>query len=1129
MRSQTFSIHRTSRTTTRRARGTSRRHHAGAALCLLASVLWASTASAQLDPLLFVKRVPPTVIIVVDTSLQMLEDGNGNFYDPNVYSSTADPLVMNAFPNITPPTQPFYRRTFQNLAYEVSPGRYTATRINATAATGVPATDAAFLDQTRWAIARQGISAAVGENVGAANRWGLIRLRQKTPAWRASPNCDRPVRVTDLSQALYSDTNPCNAGLSRYGIYAPSVAAASFAQTIPPVGTVMVTPAANTATSIVTLVNRGTGDNAGLIPAGLGDVGYNDRPIDYALVDARNAVVASMTADTAANRACRNVIVILITGGKDDGNAAYTAAHDPTTTAATFLSVTASTVTKRVPIHVLGVKPAAADEAEMQAIATASAGRYQRITHASELTRAINYAVQQGYARSADFDAGKSSEYLPVSPIVGTVNLRNAKDYQGTPLQNTDIAPNIKTEDSASAGSCTDGIDNGGDGVRDSADLDCGMTLPQRSNVLVTAGFSLPGFDGRIRAFRAYKPVVDSTKPTGWKFVGDNTKLWPDLDGRPTLAGMARVPADPNSRNIFTYIPDGGGGGSVVAFTTANAATLTAHMGVGANTSTLISYVRSQPLGAIIGSTPALMDPPSLDPAPDVDYGRSDAPGSFAGNHKERRSLIFFGANDGMIHAVDARTGFEVWAFIPYNLLPKLRTLGDGQPVEQFDYFVDSSPKLAEVKIGGYWKSLLLIGQGNGGTFYQAFDVSEAGMGISPEADDLSAVNTLLSQFDAPDESIVFKWAYPNYSSFNPTFLATFAVTDGTPGGKFKMFGDLKATATYAEKTVGLTWSDPAVGPLNADRSINAVIVGSGYFPDVESLIPNRGATAPKAGNAMYLINADTGKLVGNASGGSCGGTGCIVAGEVAANGRKNALQADPTAAGDNGSYTVNKAFLGDIDGKYWRFNFTDSGAMTKTQMIDTAQPIYGSSALLFVGSTDVYMFFSTGSDILPASAPGGIGTFKLFGLKNGTSGASTMFSQNLATVSNIGGLATGERPSTSPSVAGDIVFFTTTNETATTPCADFTTNLYAVTYAGGAAYDADGNGKLDKNESTIARTLAGRATAPFIVDQHLYVATTASSGANSGAAIEKFGDPEDYNNGVGQVGVRILSWREIR
>ena len=47
------------------------------------------------------------------------------------------------------------------------------------------------------------------------------------------------------------------------------------------------------------------------------------------------------------------------------------------------------------------------------------------------------------------------------------------------------------------------------------------------------------------------------------------------------------------------------------------------------------------------------------------------------------------------------------------------------------------------------------------------------------------------------------------------------------------------------------------------------------------------------------------------------------------------------------------------------------------------------------------------------------------------------------------------------------------------------------------------------------------RATAPFIVDQHL----TFSAGGN----VQMFGDPEDFNNGVGQVAVRILSWREIK
>jgi Tfp pilus tip-associated adhesin PilY1 len=545
----------------------------------------------------------------------------------------------------------------------------------------------------------------------------------------------------------------------------------------------------------------------------------------------------------------------------------------------------------------------------------------------------------------------------------------------------------------------------------------------------------------------------------------------------------------------------------------------------------------------VIGSTPALMDAPSLDPPPDSDYGFPDSVGTFAGVHKDRRSILFFGANDGMIHAVDARTGYEVWAFIPYNLLPKLKTLLDGQPVERFDFFVDSSPKIAEVKLNGSdctslgdtspcWRSLLIMGEGAGGTFYQAFDVTDAGMGVAQDADGLSAVSAMLAKFDTPDETIKFKWAFPNYSSFDPTYAATFTVTDGTSGGKVKLFGDLKSTATYAEKTVGFTWSDPAVGPLDSSRTTNAVIVGSGYFPDIESLIPAR-ASGPKAGNALYLLDAGSGKLIGNASGATCptitsgsgSGSGCVNVGDVS-NGRKNALQADPTAAGTNGSYVVNRAYLGDTDGKYWRFAFTSVGAISALAMADTNQPIYASSALLFVGSTDVYTFFATGSDLLPVSAPGGTGTFKLYGLKdNYPSAATIQFSRSLGAVTSVSGLANGERASAAPSVAGDIVFYTTTVETAGTPCADFSANLYAVTYKGTAAYDSDGNGKLDKNESPVAATMAGRATAPFIVDQHLYFGTSGIGGAN----LESFGDPADFNNGIGQVGVRILSWREIR
>ncbi len=1080
-----------------------------AALVALAGMgWWSATAFAQLDPLLFVRRVPPTVIIGVDTSFRMMEDGGGRYYDPKTYVANDDLTVATA---LGVPAGATYRRLWVNLTYtdkNLSTDTFEATDLLAVSS-GSPYYTT-FYELTRLEIAKQGIDRALSGYSGPANRFGLLRLRQNNPQWRTDA-CEKPIRITDNpALALISDASPtCSAGSTgRYGAFTPMVSGANFnIESVHGGGAQVVAPAANTASSILTVVRRAVNDAAGLIPAGAGTRTYIDRPLTHLLEDLKAAAVNAATNDAAATRTCRNTVVVLVVGGKEDGDATYLAGHNAATYASTFTAVSAGGVTRRVPIHVVAIRPAADHVASLEAIATNSGGIYRTVSDAAGVAAAINYAIQTGYARQTDFATGTASEYLPVSPVVGTVNLSDARSADGTSLTNT---------------------------VVQNPD---GDTLPQRSNFLLTAGFTLPGFEGVLRAFRTYVPEPDSTKPTGWKFVNDGTRLWPDLDGRPVLAGRARTPADPNSRNIYTYIPNVSGGGEVVEFTAdaVNLAKLAGPMQTGATTAAVIGLVRSQPLGAVIGSTPAIMDVPSLDPPPDDQYGRPDAAGSFADTYKNRRSMIFVGASDGMIHAIDSRTGYEVWAFIPYNLLPKLRTLVDGQSVEQFDYFVDSSPKIAEVKISGTWRSLLIIGQGPGGTFYQAFDVTEAGMGVEPDRDDLGAVADLLQQFDLPNESIRFKWAFPNYANFDPSYTATFTVSDGTPGGKVNVYGDLGAGASYAEKTVGFTWSDPAVGPLNQSRSVNAVIVGSGYFPSIEDLLPSRGPGAPRAGNALYLLDPETGLLIGNGSGGSCplvssgsgSGTGCVAIGDVAANGRKNALQADPTAAGLASSLVVSKAYLGDIDGRYWRFDFDQSGAISATRIVDTDQPIYASSALLFVGSADVYMFFATGSDLLPSSAPGGTGTFRLWGLKDNApaAGGTIKFSRALAAVSDSGGIATGERPSVAPSVAGDIVFYSTTTESATAPCSDFSAKLYALTYIGSAAYDTNNSGSVENNESPLIRTMAGRATAPFIVDQHLYIGTAGASGA----AIEAFGDPEDFNNGIGQVGVRILSWREIR
>jgi Tfp pilus tip-associated adhesin PilY1 len=198
---------------------------------------------------------------------------------------------------------------------------------------------------------------------------------------------------------------------------------------------------------------------------------------------------------------------------------------------------------------------------------------------------------------------------------------------------------------------------------------------------------------------------------------------------------------------------------------------------------------------------------------------------------------------------------------------------------------------------------------------------------------------------------------------------------------------------------------------------------------------------------------------------------------------------------------------------------------------VDTNQPVYASSALLFVGTTERYLFFGTGSDYLSAATPGGGSTgqgtaFRLYGVREGTLSGTVVFQKDLSPkVVSTGPVTNGERPTASPSVAGDIVFFTTNTDAGTMSCTDSVAKLYAFTYTGSAAYDSNGDGSISNNESPVVATSAGRGTAPFIVDQHLYMGLT--SAGDAGVTI--LGDSADFNNAVGQVGVRILSWREIR
>jgi Tfp pilus tip-associated adhesin PilY1 len=1078
-------------------------------LVTAALALWTTKASAQLDPLLFLKRVAPNVVFVMDLGPGMLSDADGNYYDPYQYkwSNQGGDAAWQAALGLVQGTNianqnnaPYYRK-FMNRTYSsgvVSGQQYNFAADSITAVGNLDSSYSTFYEKTRFMIARRALTQVIDENTKVV-RFALLKTRQTSPSWGTPPNNKLANDAAKIANAGAGAAQQTNTDTGKTGVWYymkttvsgnNGAAAASTAITS---GWHADDASANT--TVRTALDPSTGlTGAALIPANNTTSTQTDRPLGLMIDDTNTEVTRLINADTV----CRNTVVVMVVAG-GEGTTVSGATGVTTAAKATAFAALSS---RHVPIYVIAIAPAAADVANLQLIATNSGGKYTEITKANinavtagtavpEFVAAVNKAVQAGFQRYAECNAGATeSEFQVTSPIIGTVNLNGALDINGLGLSNTNV------------------VDKEGN------------IIPQRTNVMVTSAFELPGFEARLRAFRVYKPVADTTKTSGYKFSQDGSRLWVACAPGTTASDQC-ASLSTSSRNIYTSLPDG----TIVAFNSTNATTLAPYLSgqlvapVSFDAAGLINKIRALPLGAIVSSTPAIMDPPSLDPPPDADY-----PG-FANTNKDRRTIVWIAANDGMLHAIDGRLGVEVWAYIPFNVLPKLRTLVDGQPVGKFDYMMDGSPKVADVKVGGSWKTYLIIGQGPAGTFYQAFDVTLANMSSFASPTE-NSIGSSLNYFSDPSR-IQLMWSFPRMSMFDYTISTTAAP-----------YGDISSSATAAEKSVGQTWSDPAVGEaVNASGKF-IVIVGSGFLPYSQQQGANRSNIV--AGTTLYILDAETGLVVASKDVGSDGAAETVDDCAAVNNCQvmKNALQADPVATGPADSRYINRAYIGDLDGRVWRFNIATDGGGTAYFTADptmlynagligghggakksgSTQPLFSSMASVTVGGTQQYIFFGTGSDLLPSN--GVNQAYQLIGfLDDGGVGVES-FTYSLTAVAN--STANEEKVTAFPAVAGDIVFFTTTTFKPSTPCVLPDANLYALTYIGGAAYDTNGDGKLSSQDSTKASTVTGaRATAPFVVDQHLVFA--------AGSKVEMFGDPNDYNNGVGQVGVRILSWREVR
>ena len=347
--------------------------------------------------------------------------------------------------------------------------------------------------------------------------------------------------------------------------------------------------------------------------------------------------------------------------------------------------------------------------------------------------------------------------------------------------------------------------------------------------------------------------------------LNDDGTLPVDANGFPVKAPIwvSSIPGS-GSRVMKTYV-----GGALKDFTSANLPPADLDLAEAtdpdAERNALVSYIRNLPLGDIFHSNSVIVGSPSQF---FEDEGFSGISGFYEKN-KGRAKVIMVGANDGMLHAFDAATGVEKWAFIPNSVLKNLKLMKAAHT-----YFVDSTPKVADVwldsngdnkKINDEWRTVLVCGLRKGGKTYFALDITDT---LNPK----------------------YLWQFPH---------------PGDP--KIIDYND------FLTNTLGESWSEPAIGRVKIENAGNLVerwvaFIGGGFDPNEKV---DKDAAM---GRAFFVVDIKTGEIIWQFS---------YDPGDAVKKWMKHSFSAAATAVDTNFDGYVDKVYIGDMGGQMWVFDFS--------------------------------------------------------------------------------------------------------------------------------------------------------------------------------------------------------------
>ena len=267
-------------------------------------------------------------------------------------------------------------------------------------------------------------------------------------------------------------------------------------------------------------------------------------------------------------------------------------------------------------------------------------------------------------------------------------------------------------------------------------------------------------------------------------------------------------------------------------------------------------------LGDIISSAPAYVGAPNFFYPNTIE---ADKYTEYKLTQRDREGVVYVGANDGMLHAFDAVTGAEKFAYVPSLLVNKLNLLTSIRYNSGHNYYVDGSPTVFDA-YDGNWNTMLASSSGAGAQLVFGLNITD------PDATNLS------------------------------TALAPWEFTDNPRSD---------AGGTYGDEDLGYTIGDVRFGKMNNGEW--AVIFGNGYnntFAD--------GNVSATGNGAIYVVNAFTGALIKKFD------TQVGMSEDPTSGSRPNGV-ATVTPVDTDGDFKVDALYAGDLFGNTWKIDVKNS------------------------------------------------------------------------------------------------------------------------------------------------------------------------------------------------------------